>query len=150
MFLPQSSLRRRREPQSSYSASYSVKLCANLCGSLRLFLWHFLLTKRHCPMGLFFNVNGSFYKEVVATRLLAAALRSICSINNHCNFFLAAELRPICRENLYEGKSSSEGVEYTFWIIPVGLPDIQKYYAPMGLLSLAFVCSTKRSSLRDF
>jgi len=84
------------------------------------------------PMGLFFNVIGLFYKEVIATLLLSAALRSICS------------------ENLYEGKSSSEGVEYTFWIIPVGLPDIQKYYAPMGLLSLAFVCSTKRSSLRDF
>ena len=66
MFLPQSSLRRRKEPQSYYSASFFAKLCPYLCGSLRLNIVPFsvnLLTLPDCYQKNPFLNDESLFKE---------------------------------------------------------------------------------------
>ena len=71
--LPQSLRRRRREPQTFYSATFFAKqfdrltasLCEKLCGSLRL---NFLLTKRHYLLIAYLGLNSKKNKILIGKR----------------------------------------------------------------------------------
>ena len=81
-----SKLRDRRNdlnPRPGKSEGKEIKLRKSGINLLDNFCMDTRHSKPLRPDGLFFNVIGLFCKEVVATRLLAAALRSICSENRY-------------------------------------------------------------------